>query len=101
MNGACTQPVTRLELTFIPIATQSLPAAAVTVELSVIEPVAFETITLSVPPDTLAATVGLSGFGPISYFSMSCAISLRRQRHPAFVVMRVPSCIANGSGSFG
>jgi hypothetical protein len=32
---------------------------------------------------------------------MSALISLRRHRHAALVVTRLPSCIANGSGNFG
>jgi hypothetical protein len=85
--------------TFIPIATQSLPVELVTVELSVIVLAAVVTVTVSLPLDRLASTMAGSGFGPISYFSTSCLISLRRHRQSALALMRLPSCIANGSGS--
>ena len=83
----------------MPMATQLAPAEA-TVELSVMEPALVVTFTSNLLPLYVASTFGGSGFGPISYFSMSFLISLRRQAQSALVLMRVPACIANGSGNF-
>jgi len=53
----------------------------VTFEVSVIEPAAVLTFTLSMLPFSVAATVGGSGLAPISNCSMSFLISLRRHSH--------------------
>src|SRR5512142_2146778 len=87
----------RLAAPFMPIATQ-LPLPD-TVELSVNEPELVVTTTFSVVPERVAATVGGSCFGPISYFSRSAFISFLLHSHWALVLMTVPSCIANGLGS--
>src|SRR5512135_1786927 len=97
MKGTCTQPVTRLELPFMPMTAQ-LPLPD-TVELRVMEPEPVVTFTLNVLPERVAATVGDSCFGPISYFSTSFLISSLRHAHCALLVIRVPSCMANGSGN--
>ena len=85
---------------FMPMATQ-LPLPD-TVELSVIEPELVVTFTLNALPLRVATTVAVSGacLGPISYFSRSALISFLRQAHCALVLMTVPSCMANGLGSF-
>src|SRR5437763_2186869 len=98
MKGTCVQPDSRPEVPFMPMATQ-LPLPD-TVEVSVIVPELVVTFTLSVLPDKVAATVGGSCLGPISYFSMSFLISFLRHSHCALVVIVVPSCIAKGLGSF-
>ena len=90
----------RLAFPFMPMATQRgpVPLGMLTVELRVIEPALVVTCTLSIEPDSVACTMGGSGFVPISYFSMSFLISFRRHSHCDFALMRVPSFIANGSG---
>src|SRR5215471_6585335 len=98
MNATWVQPDTRLVVPFIPTTTQ-LPLPE-TGELSVMEFEPTVTTTLNVLPESVAATVGGVCFGPISYFSTSALISLRRHSHCALVVMVVPSCITNGLGSF-
>src|SRR5262249_18337099 len=98
MNGTWVQPETMPAAPFMPMTTQlPLPEMA---EVSVMEFAPTVTFTLRFLPDSVAATVGGSCFGPISYFSMSALISLRRHSHCALVVMAVPSCIRKGLGSF-
>src|SRR5947209_2682498 len=89
-----------LELPSIPMTTQ-LPLPE-TVEVSVSEPELLVTFTLNMLPDSVAATVVALGscLGPISYFSRSAFTSARRHSHCALVEMIVPSCMANGLGSF-
>src|SRR4051812_5877710 len=89
-----------LEGPFMPMATQ-LPLPE-TIEVSVSEPELVVTFTVNVLPLRVAATVAVSGacLGPISYFSRSALISFLRHSHCALVLMTVPSCIANGLGSF-
>src|SRR5689334_6152181 len=70
-----------------------------TVDVSVMDPEVVVTFTLNILPESVASTVPGSCLGPISNFSRSFRISLRRQGHCALVVMTVPSCMANGLGS--
>src|SRR5687767_14511846 len=98
MKGICLQPDSKLAAPFMPMATQvPLPDTA---DVRVRVPALVVTFTLKVEPDSVAATVPGSCLGPISYFSMSFLISFLRHRHCALVVIRVPSFMANGSGSF-
>src|SRR5436190_12924580 len=83
---------------FIPMTTQ-LPLPEI-VDVSVIEPELVVTFTLRLLPERVAATVGGSCLGPISYFSRSALISFLLHSHCALVLMIVPLCIANGLGSF-
>src|SRR3954467_12995868 len=89
-----------LEFPSIPMTTQ-LPLPE-TVEVRVSEPELLVTVTLNLVPERVAATVVALGscLGPISYFSRSAFTSARRHSHCALVEMTVPSCMANGLGSF-
>lgn len=68
-------------------------------EERVMEPALVVIFTLRVPLERLASMVGGCGFGPISYFSRSALISFLLHSHCDLLLIRVPSCMAKGSGS--